>query len=177
MVYKSLDSLDPRKVIFSASCCSVENGSQHHPSLDITKNILCLISFAQLVLNMVLIPVLTKNIFSLPFLLNLKMVPFWSQSNYFLSTFFKCHTFLAELSWSVPFPSGGWLRAAFWHISDVIFSTIKCLSLLSHFKLPMIPLLPFKLPMIPLLPLVVGLELDNNLTVASYLSLFEQKST
>ena len=122
-------------------------------------------------------PRVTKNIFCLHFLLNLKMVPFWSQSNYFLSTFFKCHTFLAELSWSVPFPSGGWLRAAFWHISDVIFSTIKCLSLLSHFKLPMIPLLPFKLPMIPLLPLVVGLELDNNLTVASYLSLFEQKST
>ena len=176
MVYKSLDSLDPRKVIFSASCCSVENGSQQHPSLDITKNILCLMSFAQLVLNMVLIPVLTKNIFSLPFLLNLKMVPFWSQSNYFLSTFFKCHTFLAVVSWFVPFPSGGSLLGAFWHISDVIISTIKSLlSLLSHFKLLMIPLLPFKL--IPLLPLVLGLELDNNLTVASYLSLFEQKST
>ena len=120
----------------------------------------------------------TKNIFCLHFLLNLKMVPFWSQSNYFLSTFFKCHTFLAVPSWSVPFPSGGSLLGAFWHISDVIISTIKSLlSLLSHFKLLMIPLLPFKLPMIPLLPLMVGLELDNNLTVASYLSLFEQKST
>ena len=119
----------------------------------------------------------TKNIFCLHFLLNLKMVPFWSQSNYFLSTFFKCHTFLAVPSWSVPLPSGGSLLAAFWHISDVIISTIKCLSLLSHFKLLMIPLLPFKLPMIPLFPLMVGLELDNNLTVASYLSLFEQKST
>ena len=86
---------------------------------------------------------------------------------HFLSTFFKCHTFLAELSWSVPLPSGGSLLAEFWLISDVIFSTIKSLSLLSHFKLPMIPLLP----------LMVGLELDNNLTVASYLSLFEQKST
>ena len=169
MVYKSLDSLDPRKVIFSASCCSVVNGSQHHPSLDITKNILCLISFAQLVLNMVLIPVLTKNIFSLHFLLNLKMVPFDPRVTFkhFLSTFFKCHTFLAELSWSVPLPSGGSLLAEFWLISDVIFLTIKSLSLLSHFNLPMIPLLP----------LMVELELDNNLTVASYLSLFEQKST
>ena len=124
--------------------CSV--GSQHglDPSFDITKNIFCL-----------------------HFLLNLKMVPFWSQSNYFLSTFFKCHTFLAELSWSVPFPSGGSLLAEFWLISDVIFLTIKSLSLLSHFNLPMIPLLP----------LMVELELDNNLTVASYLSLFEQKTT
>ena len=112
-------------------------------------------------------PRVTKNIFCLHFLLNLKMVPFWSQSNYFLSTFFKCHTFLAELSWSVPLPSGGSLLAEFWLISDVIFLTIKSLSLLSHFNLPMIPLLP----------LMVELELDNNLTVASYLSLFEQKST
>ena len=111
----------------------------------------------------------TKNIFCLHFWLNLKMVPFWSQSNYFLSTFFKCHTFLAELSWSVPLPSGGSLLAEFWLISDVIFLTIKSLSLLSHFNLPMIPLLP----------LMVELELDNNLTqgVASYLSLFEQKTT
>ena len=52
----------------TASCCSVENGSQHHPSLDITKNILCLISFAPSTWS-------------------------WSQSNkkYFLSTFF-CST-------------------------------------------------------------------------------------
>ena len=123
-------------------------------------------SFAQLVLNMVLIPVLTKNIFSLHFLLNLKMVPFDPRVTFkhFLSTFFKCHTFLAELSWSVPLPSGGSLLAEFWLISDVIFLTIKSLSLLSHFNLPMIPL-----------PLMVELELDNNLTVASYLSLFEQK--
>ena len=157
----------------TASCCSVENGS--HPSLDITKNILCLISFAPSTWSW---SQFWQKIFSVYiFLLNLKMVPFWSQSNYFLSTFFKCHTFLAVPSWSVPFPSGGSLLGAFWHISNVIISTIKSLlSLLSHFKLLMIPLLPFKL--IPLLPLVLGLELDNNhLTVASYLSLFEQKST
>ena len=125
-------------------------------------------SFAQLVLNMVLIPVLTKNIFSLHFLLNLKMVPFDPRVTFkhFLSTFFKCHTFLAELSWSVPSPSGGSLLAEFWLIWDVIFLTIESQSLLSHFNLPMIPL-----------PLMVELELDNNLTVASYLSLFEQKST
>ena len=87
---------------------------------------------------------------------------------HFLSTFFKCHTFLAELSWSAASPSGGSLLAEFWLIWDVIFLTIESQSLLSHFNLPMIPL-----------PLMVELELDNNLTqgVASYLSLFEQKTT
>ena len=84
---------------------------------------------------------------------------------HFLSTFFKCHTFLAELSWSVPLPSGGSLLAEFWLISDVIFLTIESLSLLSHSNQSMMPL-----------PLMEEPELDNLTRVWPATSqLFEQK--
>ena len=72
MVYKSLDSLDPRKVIFSASCCSVENGSQHHPSLDITKKYFMLDIFCSVGSQHGLDLRVTKNIFCLHFFAQLE---------------------------------------------------------------------------------------------------------